>query len=169
MKLGDLQRACRRQIRRKFWVENLKGWYHWRFRRWKRDVGEVDLWAREAMDWMRVIKMTFSGVPCQHSNETLCKKLGLSWWAVKFWRESMHRICTGRNNNYIFMLKVMYQKRCFALFSCRPATEENRTGHGSVVCIPACTGRGLLMYRMLELAFWPSMFVCWCGGFGGRL
>jgi hypothetical protein len=102
----------------------------------------------------------------------LCvKNLGLSWWAVKFWRDPMHRICTGRNNNYIFVLKIVYQKHFFffARFSCRPATEENRTGRGSVVCVPPCTGRGLLVYRMLELAFWPSMHVCWRGGLGGRL
>jgi len=65
----------------------------------------------------------------------------------------MLRICTGLNNSYIFMLKIVYQKHFFARFSCRPATEENRTGHGSVVCIPACIGRGLLVYRMLEMAF----------------
>lgn len=97
------------------------------------------------------------------------KNLRLSWWAVKFWRESLHRICTGRNKNYIFMFKVVYQKHFFALFSCRRATEQNRTGHRSVACIPAYTRRGLLVYRMLELAFWPSMYVCWCGGLGGRL
>jgi hypothetical protein len=64
----------------------------------------------------------------------------------------MHRILTGRNNNYIFMRKIVYQKHFFALFSCRPAIEENGTGHGSVLCMPECTGRRLLVYRMLELA-----------------
>jgi hypothetical protein len=50
------------------------------------------------------------------------------------------------------MLKIVYQKHLCALFSCRRATEENRTGHGSVVCI-AASHHGLLMYRVLELAF----------------